>query len=131
MLNKLILFLLICFLSSCYFDSDSDVITGDYKTSWIDIPQTRTISKGRDLVPAYVSEIGYNSKYIIAKQHPIIEGTIVTVLTDTTNYYIIEITSSSTQDKQVYGPLNQTSFDSLRIKLNIEDIKFTMHYPEY
>ena|SRR5688572_1325644 len=118
-------------LSGCFFDSDSDVIIGDYKTSWIDIPQTRSINKGGEVVPAYVSEIGHNSKYIIAKQHPTKQGNIVSVIVDTINYYIIEISSNSFQDKPVYGPLNKLSFDSLRGKLNIVNIEFDMHYPEF
>lgn len=79
------------FFSSCLFDSDSDKITGDYETVWIDIPQTRSINKGEEIVPAYVSEIGHNSNFIIAKQHPIKQGNIVIVHTDTTNYYIITV----------------------------------------
>ena len=127
-----ITFLLIAFLfSGCLFDSSSDTITGDYETVWIDIPQTRSINKGEEIVPAYVSEIGHNSRYIIAKQHPIKQGNIVTVQTDTINYYIVEVTNNSFQDKPVYGPLNQKEFDSIRLKLNIADIKFDMHYPEY
>jgi hypothetical protein len=119
------------FLSSCLFDSSSDTITGDYETIWIDIPQTRGISKGETIVPAYVSEIGHNSRFIIAKQHPIRQGNIVTVQTDTTNYYIIEITNNSFQDKPIYGPLMQKEFDTLRRKLNIADIEFDMHYTEF
>lgn len=123
------IFSLIIF-SSCLFDSDSDKITGDYKTIWIDIPQTRSITKGEQIIPAYVSEIGHNSNFIIAKQQPILLGNIVTVNTDTTNYYIITISSNSFQDKPVYGPLNKNSFDSLRKELKIENIKFDMFYPE-
>lgn len=119
------------FLSSCLFDSDSDKIIGDYETVWIDIPQTRSIYKGEEIIPAYVSEIGHNSNFIIAKQQPIKQGTIVTVNTDTTNYYIITVSNNSFQDKPVYGPLSKTSFDSLRKELKIEDIKFDMFYPEY
>lgn len=119
------------FLSSCLFDSDSDKIIGDYETVWIDIPQTRSINKGEELVPAYVSEIGHNSNFIIAKQHPIKQGNIVTVHTDTTNYYIITVSDNSFQDKPVYGPLSKKSFDSLRQELKIESIKFDMFYPEY
>lgn len=117
--------------SGCLFDSDSDKIIGDYETIWIDIPQTRGINKGERIVPAYVSEIGHNSNFIIAKQHPIKQGNIVTVNTDTTNYYIIEVSSNSFQDKPVYGPLTKNSFDSLRQKLNIASIKFDMSYPEF
>ena len=131
-LQKFLLFsLLVFFLSSCLFDSDSDKIIYDYETIWIDIPQTRSINKGEKIVPAYVSEIGHNSQYIIAKQHPIKIGTIYAVYTDTINYYIIEIASNTFQDKPVYGPLTKASFDSLRKELNIIDIKFNMHYPEY
>ncbi len=123
--------LLVIFLSSCLFDSDSDKIIGDYETIWIDIPQTRSINKGEQIVPAYVSEIGHNSKYIIAKQHPVKIGNIYSVYTDTINYFIIEITSNTFQDKPVYGPLSRISFDSLRKNLNITSIKFNMHYPEF
>ncbi len=118
-------------LSGCLFDSDSDKIIGDYETIWIDIPQTRGISKGEEIVPGYVSEIGHNSNFIIAKQHPIKDGNITIVHTDTTNFYIIEVSSNSFQDKPVYGPLNRQAFDSLRQKLNIENIKFDMFYTEY
>ena len=119
------------FFSSCLFDSDSDKIIGDYETIWIDIPQTWSINKGEQIVPAYVSEIGHNSNFIIAKQQPIKQGNIVTVHTDTTNYFIITVSTNSYQDKPVYGPLNKKSFDSLRQKLKIENIKFDMFYPEY
>jgi len=119
------------FLSSCLFDSDSDKIIGDYETVWIDIPQTRSINKGEEIIPAYVSEIGHNSNFIIAKQQPIKQGIIVTVHTDTTNYYIITVSNNSFQDKPVYGPLNKKLFDSLRQVLKIENIKFDMFYPEY
>lgn len=119
------------FLSSCLFDSSSDKIIGDYETVWIDIPQTRRISKGEEIVPAYVSEIGHNSNFIIAKQQPIKQGNIVTVHIDTTNFYIITVSTNSIQDKPVYGPLSKNSFDSLRKELKIENIKFDMFYPEY
>ena len=127
----LITIFLSVFLSSCLFDSDSDKIIGDYETVWIDIPQTRSINKGEEIVPAYVSEIGHNSNFIIAKQQPIKQGNIVTVHTDTTNYYIITVSKNSFQDKPVYGPLSKNSFDSLRKNLKIENIKFDMFYPEY
>ena len=118
-------------LSGCLFDSDSDKIIGDYETIWIDIPQTRSINKGEEIIPAYVSEIGHNANFIIAKQQPIKQGNIVTVHTDTTNYYIITVSNNSSQDKPVYGPLGKKSFDSLRQKLKIQNIKFDMSYPEY
>jgi hypothetical protein len=123
--------ILLTILSSCLFDSDKDKIIGDYETTWIDIPQTRSISKGEEIVPAYVSEIGHSSNFIIAKQQPIKLGNIVTVHIDTTNYYIITLSTNSFQDKPVYGPLSKYSFDSLRKELKIENIKFDMLYPEY
>ena len=132
MIQKLIcIFFVTILLSSCLFDSSSDTIVGDYETIWIDIPQTRGISKGERIVPEYVSAIGHNSRYIIAKQHPVKIGNTYTVSTDTTNYYVVELTSNSFQDKPVYGPLNKSSFDSIRLKLKITDIKFDMFYPEF
>ena len=119
------------FLSGCLCDSDSDDIIGDYEAIWIDIPQTRSINKGEQIVPAYVSEIGHNSNFIIAKQQPIKEGDIVPIHKDTTNYYIITVSNNSFQDKPVYGPLSKKSFDSLRKHLNIGNIRFDMFYPEY
>lgn len=119
------------FLSGCLFDSDCDKIIGDYETAWIDIPQTRSIYKGEKIIPAYVSEIGHNSDFIIAKQQPIKKGNIFTVYSDTTNYYVITVSNNSFQDKPVYGPLSKKSFDSLRQELKIENIKFDMFYPEY
>jgi hypothetical protein len=129
--NVLIIVFVSLFLSSCLFDSDSDKIIGDYETVWIDIPQTRSINKGEEIVPAYVSEIGHNANFIIAKQQPIQQGNIVRVHGDTTNYYIITVSYNSFQDKPVYGPLSKTEFDSLRKELKIDDIKFDMFYPEY
>ena len=117
-------------LPGCLFDSGSDKIIADYETVWIDIPNTRGISKGETIVPAYVSEIGHNKDFIIAKQHPIKNGNITKVYMDTINFYIIEISSNSFQDKPVYGPLNKHSFDSLRGKLGITGIQFDMLYPE-
>ena len=116
-------------LSSCLFDSGSDDIVGEYKTTWIDLPETRNINKGEQVVPEYVSEICHNSRFIIAKQHPIKYETRVIVNTDTVNYYIIEISDNSFQDKPVYGPLDKNKFDSLRRKLKISHIRFDMHYP--
>ena len=129
-LKHFITLLLSILFLSCLFDSDSDKIIGDYETIWIDIPQTRSINKGEEIVPAYVSEIGHNSNFIIAKQQPIKKGNIVTVNKDTTNYYIITVSANSFQDKPVYGPLSKKSFDSLRKELKIENIKFDMFYTE-
>jgi hypothetical protein len=113
------------------FDGNNDTIVKDYSTGWVDIPQTRRIYKSEEIVPSCVTAVGHNSKYIIAQQKPIKEGNIVTVDTNTINYYVIEVTNSDFQDKPVYGPLDKMSFDSLRTKLKISDIKFDMHYPEY
>ncbi|MDZ7897547.1 MAG: hypothetical protein U5N85_05910 [Arcicella sp.] len=110
--------------SSCLFDSDSNKIIGDYETVWIDNPQTRSINKGEEIVHTYVSEIGHNSNFIISKRQPIKQGNIVIVHIDTTNYYIINVSTNSFQDKPVYGPLSKNSFDSLRKELKSENIKF-------
>ena len=127
-IKKIKLFFIASFFGGCLYDSDSNKIIGDYETSWINIPKTRGINKGETLLLPYVSEIGHNSDYIIAKQHPIKQGNKVSVYFDITNYYIIQVTSNSFQDKPVYGPLNKMSFDSLRNRLQITNIKFDISY---
>ncbi len=67
-MKHLITLLSFIFLLTCLFDSESDKIIGDYESVWIDIPKTRRINKGEEILPAHVSEIEHHSSSIIAKQ---------------------------------------------------------------
>ncbi|HSC52761.1 MAG TPA: hypothetical protein VLC98_04040 [Phnomibacter sp.] len=111
------------------FDSGSDIVVGDYEVTWIDLHESRSLNKGEELVPAYVFAVGHNSKYIYAKQHPLLVNSPEKIDKSITNYFIIEQTTTELQDKPKYGPLTKQSFDSLCIQLQIDKPKFDMTYP--
>jgi hypothetical protein len=125
-------FLFSFLLTGCFglFDSGTDTIVDDYEVTWIDLHQERALYKGEELVPAYVFAAGHNSKYIFAKQHPLLpENSKEIIDTSITNYYIIQQTKNGFQNKPVYGPLTKQRFDSLLLKLNITDVEFDLTYP--
>lgn len=122
--------LLLSLLSACLvFDSDSDQIVEDYQISWVDLPETRALHKGEQLVPPYVFAAGYDSRFIFAKRYGL-------VLIDRNQYvdesvvyyYIIEQTKSSFQDKPVYGPLSEKGFKKMCTELGIKKPEFE-RYP--
>ena len=123
------LFLWFCLTGCALFDSGTDKICDDYEVGWIDLHESRSINKGEELVPAYVFAVGHNSKFIYAKQHPLLPNTNEKIDKKITNFYIIERTDNSFQDKPKYGPLTKSNFDSLCKKLNIVDIDFDQTYP--
>lgn len=127
-------------LTSCFFDSGRQRITGRYYVLWIDLWANQTISKQYEkyassyeqLVPEYVFSVGHNDEYIIAKQHPTngFDGGYK-VDTTVTNYFIIDMNKETSSEKnKVLGPFTIHQFDSLRQKLAIEDIQFDMNYPD-
>ncbi|MGV0831576.1 hypothetical protein ACTS9D_04990 [Empedobacter brevis] len=71
---------------------------------------------------------GHHDKYIFAKQHPLVESDDIIDL-NITNYYIIERTTETFQDKKVYGPMNKLEFTELSNKLGIKNPKFDLEYP--
>lgn len=125
--------------NSCYFDSSSDRITGDYKVLWIDLPANQTISKeykdnpssSSVIVPEYVFAVGHNEDFIIAKQHPT-NGFKGGYKVDTaiTNYYIIDIKGKFVKnEKGLIGPLTEAEFDTKLRELNIIGLSFNKIYP--
>ena len=118
-------------LTGCFglFDSGSDTVVDDYKVIWIDLHENRSLIKGEELVPAYVFAVGHNRQFIYAKQHPLLPNSPEKIDRRIINYYIIERTKSQFQDKPKYGPLTKKTFDSLNLKLNIENPEFDMTYP--
>lgn len=120
--------------TSCYFDSGSDRITGDYKVLWIDSPANQTISReNKDnpsgssvIVPEYVFAVGHNEDFIIVKQHPTngFKGGF-RVDTAITNYYIIDIKGKFVKnDKGVVGPFAEVEFYTKLRELNISKLSF-------
>ena len=107
--------------TSCFglWDSDLDPIVDDYQIGWIDLEETRTISKREELIPAFIFAVGHNNKFIYAQQHPVYSDSSTKINQTITHYYIIERTKNSFQDKPIYGPLTKSQFDSLSAELRI------------
>jgi hypothetical protein len=141
---KLKTFLFICItiiLCRCFglFDSSSDTLVGRYNVGWVDIISTRSINMadkdgdygGAEIVPAYVYAVGHNKKFIIAKQHPVINERQEQVDTKKTNYFVIDLTKENYYKQEgLFGPLTENQFDSLCKKLNVGQIEFDMSYPD-
>jgi len=127
------LFSVVFFLSltGCFglFDSGTDTVVDDYEVIWIDVHESRSLSKGEELVPAYVFAVGHNKRFIYAKQHPLLPNSPDKIDKTVTNFYIIERTKNEFQDKPKYGPFTKETFDSLCLKLDIKNPEFDMTYP--
>ena len=116
-------------LVGCLFDSGSDTVVDDYQVGWIDVIESRDLNKKEELVPAYVFAVGYDWRFIFAKQHPLKPNSNEKIDKTIINYYIIERTRNEFQDKPKYGPVTKRVFDSLCIKLGILKVEFDMLYP--
>jgi hypothetical protein len=121
-------FILLSF-SGCVFDSGSDTVVDGYEVTWIDLVEKRSINKGEELVPAYVFAVGHDSKYIFAKQYPLLPNSPDKIDKRVINYFVIEITKEQFQDKSKYGPLTKQGFDGLCLRIGIQNPKFDMNYP--
>ncbi|SFD62311.1 DUF3997 domain-containing protein [Flavobacterium phragmitis] len=131
-MKKIIFIVLVSILvSSCFglYDYGSDAIVDDYETLWVDIYESRSLKKGEILVPAYVFAVGYDSKYIYSKQHPLVKNATDKINRDVINYYIIERTESGFQDKPIFGPFNKTGFEKKCIELAIKNPEFDLTFP--
>jgi len=119
-------------LSGCFglFDSGTDDIVDNYTVTWIDLHARRALYNTEELVPAYVSAVGYNSDYLFVKQHPLTGDSDSEVLESVTNYYLIKRTKSESQEQPVYGPLSEEAFNTLCHKLEINNVTFNTEYPE-
>ena len=130
---QLLLIVLLSSLTSCFglFDSGTDDIVNDYEVTWIDLHAHRALYKDiSEVVPAYIAAVGYDSKYLFVKQHPLAGKQDEKVLESITNYYLIERAQSGTQDKPIYGPLSEEKFNALCAKLGITEVNFSIHYLE-
>ena len=122
----------ILLLSSCFglFDNGTDNIVDNYTVTWIDLHAHRALYNTEEIVPAYVSAVGYNADYLFVKQHPLAGESDSKVLESVTHYYLIKRTKSESQNRPIYGPLSEESFNILCHKLGIYDVAFSTHYPE-
>jgi len=86
---------------------------------------------GSEIIPAYVYAVGNNKRFIVAKQHPLINRLKGKVDIKTTNYFIIDLTKENYYRQEgVLGPLKKVQFDSVCKTLNIGSIEFEMTYPD-
>ena len=131
LIKTIILLLTVFLFSSCFglFDSGTYKVVDDYEVTWIDLIKERALYKQEKLVSAYVFAVGHDTKYIYAKQHPLVIISNEKIDTTITNYYLIERTKNKFQDKPKYGPLTKQSFDSLCARLGIKDVKFDKTFP--
>ena len=75
------------------------------------------------IIPYTVFAVGYNEKYIIAKQH--FEN-----IKNIINYYVVPIKSEYTDTTKVrlIGPLSLEEFEQKKKELNLENVNFSIVY---
>jgi len=81
-------------LSSCFglIDNGTDHIVDDYKVTWIDLHAHRALYYvTKEIVPAYVAAVGYNSDYLFVKQHPLSGELDSEVQESVTHYWLKNI----------------------------------------
>jgi len=133
--------LVVISVTGCFglFDSSADTIIGRYNVGWIDVISSRSIDMadkdgdygGSEIIPAYVYAVGNNKRFIVAKQHPLINRLKGKVDIKTTNYFIIDLTKENYYRQEgVLEPLKKVQFDSVCKTLNIGSIEFEMTYPD-
>jgi len=108
-------------------ESEHQKIIGQYEIGWNDLESNRAITKEitennyHTIVSNYVYAVGHNESYIIAKQHQ--------NFNTETNYYLIDINKNKDDSsKGIHGPLNETEFEKIKKKLNIESLDFDMNF---
>jgi hypothetical protein len=109
-------------LAGCgFFDSGVEWKGGPYALIWIDtadnISITRELGRGDHIgrIDATVFAVGWNGRYLVAKQHPSGDRTKV-------NYFVIDATADSDNadpQKVVLGPLNESEFAKKSAQLNL------------
>ena len=115
------IFFLCLVLTACLCDSGRPWEKGPYMLLWIDDPSAVTLS--RDLsngsstlrVDEQVFSVGYDGRYVVAKQHPHGNKKI-------TNFFIIDAQKDSRMAANkdvVTGPLNDREFQKKAKELNL------------
>ena len=125
---SIVAFSLACtMLSGCGFVHD-ERLTGDYRLIAVDTFDQMSVSRslsGGDTVGRIdetVFAVGWNDRYIVAKQHPANNRTV-------TNYYFLDISRDSTYadpSKSVTGPLTEAAFQQHKAELKLPDFTRTI-----
>lgn len=125
--------ILICFVltQGMICDTYEKHLTGPYDLSAIDIDEEMAIyyrsnnGGGICRVPPTVFAVGWNKRYIIAKQHPRSNHNI-------TNFYILDMKKDHEYAKEseyLIGPIRQNAFNQKMKELNLlGSLDFTIVY---
>jgi len=132
--KQIILFLLILILSGCQYGMHKEKIIDKYFLTYddskFDLSLSYDLGDGSfiGVVNYAVFAVGYNSNFIIVKNHPFVEPDSIN--RTITNFFIIQIDRNISQfkvDENKIGPLSKQEFDKKRKKLKIPlDLDFTV-----
>ena len=109
-------------ISACqYFDSGIEWRAGRFALLWIDLPERVLLSYDQgdggwdNLVNATVFAVGWDGRYLVAKQHPNGDKQI-------TNYFIVDSQHYAIKAKResfVTGPLSETDFQKIAASMKL------------
>lgn len=137
---KIGLLSLLLTLISCMFDSGGELIKGRYNILWIDTSSNRSICYavkngelgGSQKVGAFIKEMGFNERYIIAKRIYFDPRKQMNQPDyDSISYYIIDMSKASDyKNDDVAGPFNEKEFYKMKATLGIANLQFSKEYQE-
>ena len=125
--------LLLTCLQACRGPVIDDRISGKYRILAIDtyeqaaLEYESTPGTYTEIIAEGVCAVGYNNKYIIAKQHPVVQNKVDRSMT---NYFIVTIQLSSGKDEPFLPapPISFKDFEAQKHRLGIDDVAFTKVY---
>ena len=133
-IKRIILFLLLPIFSGCQYGMHKEKITDKYFLTYVDTESMLSLSYDLEdgdfigVVNDAVFAVGYNSNFIIVKNHPFVEPDSIN--RTVTNYFIIQIDRNISQfkvDENKIGPLSKQEFDKKRKELKIPvNLDFTV-----
>jgi hypothetical protein len=119
-----------CLLSGCGFFHDERLV-GPYRLLAVDNSEEMAICEGASsggcgwVVPPTVFAVGWNTSFIIAKQHPL-KPRASKSDKSTTTFWIIRVA-----DRTVIGPLSEPEFELTRIRLGVPiELEFRKQFPD-
>ena len=137
-IKRIILFLLLPIFSGCQYGMHKEKITDKYFLTYEDNESDLSLSYDLDdgtyigVVNNTIFAVGYNSNFIIVKNHPFVEPDSIN--RTVTNYYIVKIDKNISKykvDENKIGPMNELNFNKKRKELKIPDnLDFTIDIDE-
>jgi hypothetical protein len=132
---KCVVILLLTCLQACRGPVINNRICGKYRIIAIDTYEEAAIEYESDhggsteIIPEAVFATGYNDKYIIAKQHPVVQNRVDRSVT---NYFIVTIQLSQGKDEPFTPavPLSLKDFNTQKHRLGIDNLAFSKIYHE-